>query len=313
MKPSSGGSNGISAGRKRKTTMSKKFQGIFPALATPFEGEDIAVHRFRENIARFNALDLSGYVILGSTGECVLVSDSEAERLVRAGRETAAPDKLVIVGSGQESTRLTVAFTNRMAAVGADAALVRPPSYYRSKMTRDVLRSHYLSVAEGARIPIVIYNVPANTGITIDPDLVIELAAHPNIAGLKDSSGLMSYFGNIVSHVPEDFSCLVGSGFSLLPALVMGGSGAILAVANAAPAVCLEVYKHFKQGKIDEASKRQLDLIPLNKAVMETYGIPGLKFAMEVQGYYGGPVRRPLLPLPEEAKSEIEALIKALG
>ena len=290
--------------------MIKKFQGIFPALTTPFEGEDIAVHRFRENIAKLNSLDLAGYVILGSTGECVLVSDAEAERLVRAARETAAPEKMVIAGTGQESTKLTIAFTNRLAAVGAEAALVRPPSYYKARMTREVLKNHYLAVAEGARIPIIVYNVPANTGITIDPELVVELAGHPNVQGLKDSSGMMAYFGKIVPNVPEGFSCMVGSGFSLLPALVMGGSGAILAVANAAPAVCLEIFRLYKEGKVDDASKRQLDLIPLNKAVMETYGIPGLKHAMEIQGYYGGPVRRPLLPLPEEAKAEIAELVK---
>jgi 4-hydroxy-2-oxoglutarate aldolase len=292
--------------------MSKRFQGIFPALTTPFEGEDLAVHRFRENIAKFNALGLSGYVILGSTGECVLLSDTEAERLVRAARETAAPDKLVIAGTGQESTKLTILFTNRMAAVGADAALVRPPSYYKAKMTRDVLRSHYLAVAEGARIPVIVYNIPQNTGVTIEPELLIELAAHPNIVGLKESSGIISYLGKVIPNVPEDFSCLVGSGFTILPALVMGAAGAILAVANAAPAVCLEIYRLFKEGKVEDASQRQLDLTPLNKAVMETYGLPGLKYAMEIQGYYGGPVRRPLLPLDDAAKPEIEALVKAL-
>jgi 4-hydroxy-2-oxoglutarate aldolase len=292
--------------------MSKRFQGIFPALTTPFEGEDLAVHRFRENIAKFNALGLSGYVILGSTGECVLLSDTEAERLVRAARETAAPDKLVIAGTGQESTKLTILFTNRMAAVGADAALVRPPSYYKAKMTRDVLRSHYLAVAEGARIPVIVYNIPQNTGVTIEPELLIELAAHPNIVGLKESSGIISYLGKVIPNVPEDFSCLVGSGFTILPALVMGAAGAILAVANAAPAVCLEIYRLFKEGKVEDASQRQLDLTPLNKAVMETYGLPGLKYAMEIQGYYGGPVRRPFLPLDDAAKPEIEALVKAL-
>jgi len=292
--------------------MSKRFQGIFPALTTPFEGEDLAVHRFRENIAKFNALGLSGYVVLGSTGECVLLSDTEAERLVRAARETAAPDKLVIAGTGQESTKLTILFTNRMAAVGADAALVRPPSYYKAKMTRDVLRSHYLAVAEGARIPVIVYNIPQNTGVTIEPELLIDLAAHPNIVGLKESSGIISYLGKVIPNVPEDFSCLVGSGFTILPALVMGAAGAILAVANAAPAVCLEIYRFFKEGKVEDASQRQLDLTPLNKAVMETYGLPGLKYAMEIQGYYGGPVRRPLLPLDDAAKPEIEALVKAL-
>ena len=293
--------------------MSKNYQGIFPALTTPFEGEDLAVHRFRENIAKFNALDLAGYVVLGSTGECVLLSNDESERLVRAARETAAPGKLVIAGTGQESTKLTISFTNRMAAVGADAALVRPPSYYKARMSRDVLRAHYLNVADGAKIPLIVYNIPQNTGVTIEPELLIELSAHPNIVGLKESSGVISYVEKIIPHVPENFSCLVGSGFVILPALVMGASGAILAVANAAPAACLDIYRLFKEGRIDEATQRQLDLTPLNKVVVETYGLPGLKYAMEIQGYYGGPVRRPLLPLAEAAKPEIEALFRALN
>jgi len=293
--------------------MSKNYQGIFPALTTPFEGEDLAVHRFRENIAKFNALDLAGYVVSGSTGECVLISDTETERLVRAARETAAPGKLVIAGTGQESTKLTISFTNRMAAAGADAALVRPPSYYKAKMTKDVLRGHYLGVADGAKIPVIVYNIPQNTGVTIEPELLIELSAHPNIVGLKESSGIISYLGKVIPHVPEDFSCLVGSGFIILPALIMGASGAILAVADAAPAACLDIFRLFKEGRIDEATQRQLDLTPLNKAVMETHGLPGLKYAMEIQGYYGGPVRRPLLPLDETAKPEIEALVKALN
>lgn len=292
--------------------MSKRYQGIFPALTTPFEGEDLAVHRFRENIAKFNAHGLSGYVVLGSTGECVMLTDTEAERLIRAARETASPEKLVIAGTGQESTKLTIAFTNRLAAVGADAALVRPPSYYKAKMSPDVLRSHYLAVADGAKIPIIVYNIPQNTGVTIAPELLVELAAHPNIVGLKDSSGIIAYLGKVIPNVPEDFSCLVGSGFTILPALVMGAAGAILAVADAAPAACLEIYRLFTESRIDEASRRQLDITPLNKAVMETYGLAGLKYAMEIQGYYGGPVRRPLLPLPEAAKPEIEALVKAL-
>jgi len=293
--------------------MSKTFQGIFPALTTPFDGEDLAVPRFRENIAKFNAFDLSGYVVLGSTGECVLLSNDESERLIRAARETASPDKLVIAGTGQESTKLTIAFTNRMAAAGADAALVRPPSYYKAKMSRDVLRGHYLAVADGAKTPVIVYNIPQNTGVTIDPDLLIELSSHPNIAGLKESSGILSYLGKITPYVREGFSCLVGSGFVVLPALVMGASGAILAVANAAPAACLDIYRLFKEGRIDEAAQRQLDVTPLNKAAMETYGLPGLKFAMDIQGFYGGPVRRPLLPLPEPAKPEIEALVSDLG
>jgi len=293
--------------------MANLFQGIFPALLTPFkgeaEGEDVDLGAFRDNVQKFNAYDLAGYVIGGSTGECVLVSNEEAARLVDAAKSAAAPGRLIIAGTAQESTRLTIAFTKRLADAGADAALVRPPSYYKARMTREPLRRHYLAVADASPIPVVIYNIPQNTGITIDPGLVVELARHPRIAGLKESLGSLAYLGEIIRRLPPDFSYLTGSGFVVLPALLAGASGAILAVANAAPGLCVEIYRLFREGKIGEAQQRQLDLIPLNKAAMETYGIPGLKYAMDVQGFKGGPVRLPLLPIDEKGKADLRTII----
>jgi 4-hydroxy-2-oxoglutarate aldolase len=292
--------------------MAKRFEGIFPALTTPFDGEVISIDRFRENIEKFNAFGLAGYVVLGSTGECVSVSGNEAERLVRTAMAAVGPDKVIIAGTGQESTRLTLELTNRLAGEGIVGALVRPPGYYRSKMTREALRRHFLTVADGTKTPLILYNIPQNTGVVIEPSLVIELAGHPNIVGLKDSSGSMPYFNEIVRQIPEDFSCLLGSGYLILPGLVMGATGAILAVANAAPGPCVEIFRLFKEGKVDDAAARQLDLVPLNKAVMETYGIAGLKSALDAQGFYGGPVRLPLLGIEEAGKAEIREHLKAL-
>jgi 4-hydroxy-2-oxoglutarate aldolase len=294
--------------------MAKLFQGIFPALLTPFkgtaEGEEVDEDGFRENVSRYNGFDLAGYVIGGSTGECALLSNEETARLVEAAKNAAAPGRLVIAGTAQESTRLTVEFTKRLADRGADAALVRPPSYYKSKMNREALRRHYLAVADASPIPVIVYNIPQNTGISVDPGLVVELAGHPKIRGLKESSGSLAYLGEMIRLLPADFSYLVGSGYVVLPALLAGASGAILAVANAAPGLCLEVYRLYREGKLAEAQERQLDLIPLNKAVMETYGIPGLKYALDIQGFKGGPVRLPLLPIDEEGRA---ALRKILG
>jgi 4-hydroxy-2-oxoglutarate aldolase len=289
--------------------MAKPFEGIFPALTTPFTGEDVACEKFRDNIHRFNAFGLAGYVIGGSTGECASISADETAGLVETAKAAAAPGRKIIAGTGGDSTKLTIEFTNRLAGLGADAALVRPPSYYKSRMTREPLRRHYLAVADAARIPVIVYNIPQNTGVGIEPNLVVELSAHPNVAGLKESSGSLSYLGEIIRKLPADFSYFLGSGFVVLPGLLAGACGAILAVANAAPGLCVEIYRLFKEGKILEASERQLDLIPLNKAVMETYGIPGLKYALDIQGFHGGPVRLPLLPIDKSAQDEIRDLV----
>jgi 4-hydroxy-2-oxoglutarate aldolase len=290
--------------------MTAELEGIFAALTTPFVDDEVSIPRFEENIRKFNGTGLAGYVVLGSTGECVSLSDAESEALVQA---TAAPGKAVIAGTARESTRLTIDLTNRLADAGIDAALVRSPSYYKSRMTRDALKAHFLAVADKARVPILVYNIPANTGISLEASLVIELSAHPNIIGLKESSGNIAYLGEVIRRVPPGFRYFLGSGSVFLPGLELGACGAILAVANAAPELCSKIYRMFLEGKLEEARRLQLDLIPLNKAIMEGTGIAGLKHALDLRGYYGGPVRLPLLPPGEPAKTEIAVLMKGLG
>ncbi len=291
--------------------MDKRFTGIFAALVTPFVGESLSIKKFKDNIRKYNAFDLAGYVVLGSTGECVSLSDEESGILIRAARETAAKGKKVIAGTARESTRLTIEFTNAMADLGIDAALVRPPSYYKSKMGREALKKHYLTLADRCRVPVIIYNIPQNTGISLESRLIVELSGHPNIAGLKESAGNLSFLGEVVPQLSKGFSYLLGSGNVILPGLVMGASGAILAVANAAPGFCLMIYRLFARGKIKEAARLQQALIPL-KAIMETYGIPGLKYCLDAQGFYGGPCRLPLLPIDKNEKAELGNLLKKL-
>ena len=293
--------------------MTKLLAGIFPALLTPFRDDEVAVDRFRDNIRKYEDFDLAGYIVLGSTGECVSLTDDESALLIKAARESARPDRKIIAGTARESTRLTIDFTNRAADLGVDAALVRPPSYYKAQMTRDVLKRHYLELADRSRVPIILYNIPQNTGITLEASLILELARHPNIAGLKESGGNIALVGELVPRLPEDFSYVLGAGSAFLPALLMGASGAILAVANAAPGVCTRIYALFREGRIREAADLQTALIPLNKAVIETYGIAGAKAAIDLQGWYGGPVRGPLSPIDEKGKTDLAAILRTLG
>ncbi|OGD16479.1 MAG: hypothetical protein A2V76_11235 [Candidatus Aminicenantes bacterium RBG_16_63_14] len=293
--------------------MSKPLEGVYAALTTPFAGDEVSTERIRENVRKLNRTGLAGSLVLGSTGESVSLTDAESLELVEAVAEAAAPEKKILVGTARESTKGTIDFTNSLAGRGLAAALVRPPSYFKSKMTRGALMTHYLAVAEASRLPVLIYNIPQNTGISLEPRLIVDLAPHPNIIGLKESSGSLAFLGEVVREVPERFHYFLGSGHVIYPGLEMGACGAILAVADAAPELCAEIFRLFKAGKKDEARKLQLDLVPLNKALTEVYGIAGLKHAQDLRGYYGGPARLPLLPIEEKDKEAIAALFKKMG
>jgi 4-hydroxy-2-oxoglutarate aldolase len=283
--------------------MNKPLEGVFVALTTPFAGNGIAAEKIKDNIRKLNATGVAGYLVLGSTGESVSLTDAESLALVEAVLEAAAPEKKVLVGTAREWTQGTIDFTASLPARGIAAVLVRPPSYFKSKMTREALKAHYLAVADASRYPVLVYNMPANTGISLEPRLVIDLSSHPNIAGLKESGGSLAFVAEVVR----------GSGSVVYPGLEMGACGAILAVANAVPEMCAELFRLFKAGEKDAARNLQLDLIPFNKTLVEIYGIAGLKHAQDLRGYHGGPTRLPLLPVDEKGRAEIAALLKKAG
>lgn len=293
--------------------MLHNFKGIFAALTTPFIGDKISPEKFRENIQKYNSYGLAGYVILGSTGENVYLSDEESEKLVQTAKDAASHGKKIIVGTARESTKATLEFTNRMTDIGIDAALVRTPSYFKSLMDREALKKHYITIADKSKVPVLIYNIPRNTGVSVDSKLLIELSGHRNIAGLKDSSGNLAFLGEIIPHIAPHFNFLLGAGSVFLPGLLIGACGGILALAAVVPGECVKLYNLFLEKKLDEAHKLQLELIPLNKAIIQTFGIPALKYALDRLGYYGGPPRLPLLPLNEEGKREMEAILNKLG
>jgi 4-hydroxy-2-oxoglutarate aldolase len=287
--------------------------GIFPALSTPFEADGgISLNRMKHNIRLYNQTGLAGYVALGSTGEAVMLSRDEADQILAAVKETAAPGKILIAGTGAESTAETIARTKRAASLGYQIALVKTPYYYKPTYRADHFIQHYRAVADASPIPVLLYSVPIFTNITLEAAEVIALAQHPNIIGIKDSSGSIQRIGEVVAGAPRDFQVLTGGAAVVYPCLAMGGRGAILALADLLPELCVELYNLFQQGRHAEARQVQLQLVVASKVVFGENGIPGLKYAMDMRGYQGGYPRSPLLPLKEEKKQPIAALMGEL-
>ncbi|MFC2157538.1 dihydrodipicolinate synthase family protein [Acidobacteriota bacterium] len=293
--------------------MGMQLAGIFSPLTTPFIDEELALDHLRENIDRYNAFSLAGYLVLGSTGESIYLTDDESEVVVLAAKEASDPKKKLIVGTARESTRQTIEFTNRIAGIDVDAALVRSPGYFKSRLSREALKSHYLRIADEADIPILIYNIPVHTGYSLSSDLIIELSNHSNIIGIKDSSGNLNQLAEYFPHLREDFTVLLGAASVLLPGLIMGVSGAIITLSDVAPAQCLKLYQLFKDKKWEEARQLQLNLVPLNKALIQTMGVAAVKYSMDLLGFKGGSARSPLPGLNDSEKSKLEEILQKLG
>jgi 4-hydroxy-2-oxoglutarate aldolase len=285
-------------------------RGIIPPLTTPFAPDgSVALPRLRENIVRFNAMRLGGYVVNGSTGESVLLRWEEVYEVWAAAKEAAATGRILIAGTGAESTAETIEHTNRAAALGFDAALVRTPSFYKPAISVDLLAAHYLRVADSARIPILIYSVPLFTHVTVEASLIVRIGAHPNIIGMKDSSGDVEGTVKIIGAAPRNFSVLVGSAAMLYESLQKGAVGAVLAISNVFPEICSEIFEAAQSGDSARALSLQQKLIAPAKILGPQYGIPGIKYALDRVGFYGGPPRPPLLPVGEEARREIDAML----
>lgn len=287
-----------------------KLHGIFPPITTAFApDESLALDRLRDNIAKYNRTGIAGYVVIGSTGESVLLSFDEIERIWTTAREAAAPGKTLISGSGVDSTAETIRRTNRAAELGYQVALVKTPYYYKPQMTPEAEAEHFLRVADAARIPILIYSVPQFTGLTVEAPLVARLAEHPNIAGIKESSGHVQRVSEIIRTTPDRFQTLVGSASTLYASIAMGAVGGILALACVLPELCAELYEASLAGQGERARTIQQRLLAPAATIVARYGIPGVKYAMDQLGYYGGPARRPFLPLTQEQKKDIDGVL----
>jgi 4-hydroxy-2-oxoglutarate aldolase len=288
--------------------------GCYPPIATPFDEQGaVALDRLAANLEQWQKTPLAGFAVLGSNGEFVMLNEQEKVDVWKVAREVIRKPRLLLAGTGCESTRGTMKLNDEAARIGADAALVVTPHYYKARMDHRALVQFYTQTAEASAIPIVLYNVPAFTGVDISVETIVELAQHPNIVGLKESSGNVIKMGGVAGRAPRDFQILAGSGSFLLPAMAVGAVGGIMAVAAIAAHDLAELVEAFERGDLQKAKEIQIRLIPANAAVTSRFGIPGLKAAMDMTGMYGGPVRPPLLPLPEEDKKTLREILVAAG
>jgi len=289
--------------------------GVFPPIVAAFnQDESVAWEQLRANLARWRQEPLSGVLVHGSNGEFSYLTTEERLDMVRVVREELGKEQLVLAGSGCESTLETIRMTAAMAEAGADVAVVITPSYYKAKMTGAALEAHFTAVADASPIPVVLYSVPANTTIDLPVPSVARLAAHPNIIGMKESGGDVAKIGEMV-HLTrrEEFQVLAGSASFLLPALAVGAVGGICALANCLPGEVSRLHALHREGSTEEALELQHRLIAPNNAVTKQFGVPGLKEAMGWFGYYGGPTRRPLLPLGQAEATALQAAFTANG
>ncbi len=294
--------------------MNEALQGIFPPITTPFGSEgELLVDRFKSNLERWAAFRLQGYLVLGSNGETAYLSEEEQLLLVREARTCIPENKKMIVGVGREATRLCIQFTRKVADLGADYALVGTPCYYKPNMTPEALFAHFWSVADESPVPILIYNVPQFTGVNLSAPLIERLSAHENIAGMKESSGNLALQGEIRRRTPQRFQILVGSASTLLPSLIQGACGGIVAVACVLPGETVDLFEAFCSGNWQQAASLQTALSPLAAAVSTQFGIPGLKVAMDLMGFFGGHPRLPLLALDGEQVAIIKSVFEAAG
>jgi 4-hydroxy-2-oxoglutarate aldolase len=292
----------------------KRFTGIYTPIVTPFLADDtLDEPGLKSNVVTWMATSLEGLVVLGSNGEAAQLDDSEADRIVDIVRENMPRDRPLIAGTGRESTRATIAATRRAAAAGVDAALVRTPSFFKSQMTTDVFVRHYTEVAEASPVPVLLYNVSMFTGVNLQPEAVERLAVHPNIVGIKESGSDIAHIADLVSRTPDDFTVLAGSATTLMHALCAGCDGAIVALAALLPDACQELLMLVRDNRLDEARTLQRGLLPIAKSVGGTYGVPGLKAAIHLLGFAGGPPRPPLRPAVPSTIDIIRGQLDALG
>jgi 4-hydroxy-2-oxoglutarate aldolase len=290
--------------------MTNRFAGIYTPIVTPFtESGDIDERGVIVNVDRYLASPLTGLVALGSNGEAAQLDDEEADRLIGVVRARVPRDRPLLVGTGRESTRATIAACRRAAAAGADAVMARTPSFYKPQMTSDAFVRHYTAVADATPVPLLLYNVTMYTGVNLQPDAVALLSEHPNIVGLKDSGNDMLQIADYLSRSAAGFTVLAGAAPTLYSAAALGVHGAVLALAGIVPELCVELFGLVGAGRLAEARALQRRLMPLARAIGPIHGVPGLKAALDLLGLHGGTPRPPLRPVSTTVIESLRALL----
>lgn len=295
--------------------MSLRLDGVFAAVASTFlrDTGDVDAAAFSENIRAYMAAGQLGVVVCGSTGEAALLSEMERLELLEAARRAVPSDRVVLMGTGAESTRLTVRRCHEAQTVGADAVLVVAPHYYANAMTIEALRAHYRRVADESPLPVLLYNIPKYMHFKLPPELVAEMAQHGNVVGIKDSSGDLELLASYLASSSSTFSVMTGNGGQLHPALMAGARGGILALATFAHEQCAAIHRAHRAGDHAAAERIQAEVKPVNAAIVGELGVPGVKAAMDAVGLRGGPVRGPLLDLDAAARSRVASLVSGLS
>src|ERR1700719_1280222 len=287
--------------------------GVYPALTTPFAADgSVSLGDLKYNIERYNSTGLAGYVVLGSTGESVLLSRIEMDGILVAVKEAAGQGKRLIAGTGAESTAETIERTKRAAEFGYHLALVKTPHYYKPAYKPDVLIAHYRRVADASPIPVLLYSVPIFTGVYLEAAETIALSEHQNIIGIKDSSGNVHRISEMIAGAPPQFQVLVGAAATVFPCLAVGARGASLALASALPEKCATLYELFRQGQWEKARELQKVLLRVSNTIVSKFGIAGVKCVMDQRGYRGGKPRLPLQPLTDEHKARISSILATI-
>jgi 4-hydroxy-2-oxoglutarate aldolase len=293
-----------------------ELKGVFAPATTPFDPVtgDADVVAMRANVRAWQGAPIAGVVLFGSTGEGLLLEDAERARLLDGVRGVLDPDRLLLAGTGAESTRSTIRLCRDAARQGADAVLVQPPSYYRPQMTPEALRDHYTAVADACPVPVLLYQVPPQySGVELPAGLVGELAKHPNVAGIKDSSGDLRTLGALVEACGGCCAVLAGSGAVFYGALEVGAAGGVLAVSLLAAAEACAIHEHFSHGRLAQAGLMQERVAPLHRAVVGGLGVAGVKAGLDVLGLHGGSPRPPLKSLRAKEMEAVRHALDAAG
>jgi 4-hydroxy-2-oxoglutarate aldolase len=290
-------------------------KGIMPPLVTPFDERGaVQYDAFERNFDRYIEAGIEGFLVLGSNGESVYLEHDEKLKLIESARKRVPSSKMLLAGTGVETTAGTIRLCKEAADRGVDAVLVKTPFFYKAAMTHDVLFAHYTAVADASPIPVVLYNVPVFTGLSIEARIVIALSRHPNIAGIKESSGNVSLVQDILWNTdPASFSLVVGSAGTLFVNMMSGARGGIIALACASPRAGLELYKAHLSGNFARARSVQRIMSAAAIAVTGKYGIAGLKAAMAFEGFEAGFPRRPLLPLDAASRQDLEQIFRRMN
>ena len=296
--------------------MNLDLSGILIPCTTPFSSVtgEIDISALRINFKTWLTHSIKGIVVGGSTGEALLLDENERALIITTARDLISDERLLIAGTGAESTRTTIRNCKLAAECGADAVLVQPPAFYRGAMTDSALLDHYLAVAKASPVPVIVYQVPLHLNtIEFSTKLLTDLSNLENIVGMKDSRGKLDIVGEIVSKTRDGFQVLVGSGAIFYGGLELGAVGGILAVACLAPGPSVAIHKFFNAGNSAEAGRIQEIIGPVHKKIVGSMGVPGVKVAMDFIGLQGGNPRLPLKPLPDRSRDEILEVLESAG